>query len=286
MQTTITTQNTENPKVMKFVANRPLIEGSLELDQNSDISHIPVAKELFNFPFITRLFITANFIAVAKEDVVEWELIAPNLCNIISENLEKYPDIILPKKEQTLFYTERTPNPAVVKFVSEKSLINGSIELKSKEEAQDTPLAKMLFDKFDFVKEIFINDNYIAITKTENANWDKIMNDILSEIEDFVKRGEKISNNSESENLVQKEFTETEQKINAILAEYVAPAVENDGGKISLIEFDENTKTAKMLLQGACSGCPSSTITLKMGIENLLKNLLPNVVENVEAING
>lgn len=286
MQTTITVQNTENPKVMKFVANRPLIEGSLELDQTSDVSHIPVAKELFNFPFITRLFITANFIAVAKEDVVEWDLIAPNLANIIAENVEKYPEIILPRKEQTLFYTERTPNPEVVKFVSEKSLINGSLELKSKDEAQDTPLAKLLFDKFNFVKEIFINDNYIAITKTENADWDKIMNDILTEIEFFVKRGEKISNNSEINNLTQKDFTETEQKINAILTEYVAPAVENDGGKISLIEFDENTKTAKMLLQGACSGCPSSTITLKMGIENLLKNMLPNVVDNVEAING
>lgn len=286
MQTTITAQNTENPKVMKFVANRPLIEGSLELDQTSDVSHIPVAKELFNFPFITRLFITANFIAVAKEDVVEWELIAPNLTNIIAENIEKHPEIILPRKEQTLFYTERTPNPEVVKFVSEKTLINGSLELKSKEEAQDTPLAKTLFDKFSFVKEIFINDNYIAITKTENADWDKIMNDILTEIEIFVKRGDKISNNSEINNLTQKDFTETEQKINAILTEYVAPAVENDGGKISLIEFDENTKTAKMLLQGACSGCPSSTITLKMGIENLLKNMLPNVVDNVEAING
>ena len=81
-------------------------------------------------------------------------------------------------------------------------------------------------------------------------------------------------------------FTEIEEKINAILQEYVAPAVENDGGKISLIEFDEETKTVKMLLQGACSGCPSSTITLKNGIENLLKNFLPNIVENVEAING
>ena len=77
-----------------------------------------------------------------------------------------------------------------------------------------------------------------------------------------------------------------EEKINAILQEYVAPAVENDGGKISLIEYDEETKTAKMLLQGACSGCPSSAVTLKNGIEKVLKNFLPDVVESVEAING
>ena len=79
---------------------------------------------------------------------------------------------------------------------------------------------------------------------------------------------------------------EIEEKINAILQEYVAPAVENDGGKISLIEYDEETKTAKMLLQGACSGCPSSAVTLKNGIEKVLKNFLPDVVESVEAING
>ena len=70
------------------------------------------------------------------------------------------------------------------------------------------------------------------------------------------------------------------------MQEYVTPAIENDGGRISLIEFDEETKTAKMLLQGACSGCPSSVVTLKNGIESILKNFLPNVVENVEAVNG
>ena len=82
------------------------------------------------------------------------------------------------------------------------------------------------------------------------------------------------------------EMTDVEQQIKAILDEYVQPAVANDGGNIELIEFDEQTKTAKMLLQGACSGCPSSTATLKHGIEGLLKQMLPEVVNNVEAING
>lgn len=282
-------QNTENPNVIKFITNKALLEGSLELDQNSNVSHIPLAKELFNFPFLTRIFITANFIAVAKENVVEWGLIQENLKNIILENLEKYPSLILPKtEEKTIFYTEKTPNPAVVKFVTENNLINGFLELKSAEEAQNVPLAKKLFQEFDFIKEIFINDNYLSITKNNDTEWELITKKILVFLDNFFQNGEKISNIEGKNNHIDsdKTYTETEQKINDILTEYVAPAIENDGGRISLIEFDEETKTAKMLLQGACSGCPSSTITLKMGIENILKNFLPNVVENVEAING
>ena len=284
-------QTTDNPRVIKFVANKVFLEGSLELDKNSDVSHIPLAKELFSFPFVTRLFITANFIAIAKDDSIEWDTIAMSLRDIIIKNLEKSPKIILKKENKPIFFSEQTPNPEVMKFVSEKPIINGFLELKSSQEAQEIPLAKGLF-QFDFVKEIFINDNYIAITKHENTNWDNILDKIQNYLQDFFlnkQKAEKISGIFEkyqAQSFNNRGFTEIEEKINAILQEYVAPAVENDGGKISLIEFDEETKTAKMLLQGACSGCPSSTITLKNGIENLLKNFLPNIVENVEAING
>ena len=284
-------QTTDNPRVIKFVADKVFLEGSLELDKNSDISHIPLAKELFNFPFITRLFITANFIAIAKDDSVEWDSIAMQLRDIILENINKNPQLILKKDYKPIFFAENTPNPEVMKFISEKPIINGFLELKSSQEAQEIPLAKGLFE-FDFVKEIFINDNYIAITKHKNANWDNILDRIQNYLQDFFlnkQKSEKINGIFEkyqAQSFNNRGFTEIEEKINAILQEYVAPAVENDGGKISLIEFDEETKTAKMLLQGACSGCPSSTITLKNGIENLLKNFLPNIVENVEAING
>lgn len=284
-------QTTDNPRVIKFVADKVFLEGSLELDKNSDISHIPLAKELFNFPFITRLFITANFIAIAKDDSVEWDSIAMQLRDIILENINKNPQLILKKDYKPIFFAENTPNPEVMKFISEKPIINGFLELKSSQEAQEIPLAKGLFE-FDFVKEIFINNNYVAITKNENANWDNILDKIQNHLQDFFlnkQKSEKINGIFEkyqAQSFNNRGFTEIEEKINAILQEYVAPAVENDGGKISLIEFDEETKTAKMLLQGACSGCPSSTITLKNGIENLLKNFLPDIVENVEAING
>ena len=284
-------QNTENPNVIKFVADRTLISGSLELDRNSNISNIPLAQELFQYPFVKSIFITANFIAVAKENIVEWDLVTDNLRNIILESLDDFPEIIYTEEAVPIFYSEKTPNPSVIKFVSEHQLIDGFLELKSLQEAEKVPLAKKLFEEFSFVKEVFINDNFISITKTDDVSWEEITQKIQNFLSDFIKNGELVSKiegiqQNASKSVANKKFTETEEKINAILQEYVTPAIENDGGRISLIEFDEETKTAKMLLQGACSGCPSSVVTLKNGIESILKNFLPNVVENVEAVNG
>ena len=284
-------QNTENPNVIKFVTDRTLISGSLELDRNSNISNVPLAQELFQYPFVKSIFIMANFIAVAKENIVEWDLVADNLRNMILESLDDFPEIIYTEEAAPIFYSEKTPNPSVVKFVSEHQLIDGFLELKSLQEAEKVPLAKKLFEEFSFVKEVFINDNFISITKTDDVSWEEIIQKIQDFLSDFIKNGESVSKiegiqQNASKSVANKQFTETEEKINAILQEYVTPAIENDGGRISLIEFDEETKTAKMLLQGACSGCPSSVVTLKNGIESILKNFLPNVVENVEAVNG
>ena len=284
-------QNTENPNVIKFVTDRTLISGSLELDRNSNISNVPLAQELFQYPFVKSIFITANFIAVAKENIVEWDLVADNLQNMILESLDDFPEIVCSEEIAPIFYSEKTPNPSVVKFVSEHQLIDGFLELKSLQEAEKVPLAKKLFEEFSFVKEVFINDNFISITKTNDVSWEEITQKIQDFLSNFIKNGESVSKiegiqQNTSKSIANKQFTETEEKINAILQEYVTPAIENDGGRISLIEFDEETKTAKMLLQGACSGCPSSVVTLKKGIEGILKNFLPNVVENVEAGNG
>ena len=284
-------QNTENPNVIKFVTDRTLISGSLELDRNSNISNVPLAQELFQYPFVKSIFIMANFIAVAKENIVEWDLMADNLRNMILESLDDFPEIIYTEEAAPIFYSEKTPNPSVVKFVSEHQLIDGFLELKSLQEAEKVPLAKKLFEEFSFVKEVFINDNFISITKTDDVSWEEIIQKIQDFLSDFIKNGESVSKiegiqQNASKSVANKQFTETEEKINAILQEYVTPAIENDGGRISLIEFDEEAKTARMLLQGACSGCPSSVVTLKNGIESILKNFLPNVVENVEAVNG
>ena len=284
---------TANPKVMKFVTDYTLIPGSLELDRNSDISEIPIAQELFNYPFVSQIFITANFIAVAKEDTVEWNLVEENLKNVIEDELLANPRLYLQKRKELFpIYAEMTPNPNVMKFVSSQLILEGFVEVKSREESNDVPLAKAVLDEFPFAKEVFISDNFVAVTKDTSVEWHEVMTPVRSLIADYLQNGGVVSNiepqqhENPVEKIINREYTNNEQKISDILTEYVAPAVENDGGKISLMEYDENNKTAKMLLQGACSGCPSSTATLKNGIENILKQFLPELVEKVEAVNG
>lgn len=290
---TIIIEPTENSKVMKFVADYNLMPGSLELDRTSDVSELPLAKKLFVYPFVERIFITANFIAVAKQDGVEWENVVEPLKDIIEAELETNPRVYLQKeKEVQQVFAEMTPNPMVMKFVSTKILLDGFVEVKSKDDAAEVPLAKAIFNEFDFTKEVFISDNFVAVTKNVSVEWHEVMVAVRTFITEYLQNGGEISNATPQkhenpvENLMNREYTETEQKISDILKEYVAPAVESDGGKISLMEYVPETKTAKMLLQGACSGCPSSTATLKGGIENLLKQFVPELVEKVEAVNG
>ncbi|MDY3537273.1 NifU family protein [Riemerella anatipestifer] len=284
---------TENPRVMKFVADYNLIPGSLELDRNSDISEIPLAQELFNYPFVDKIFITANFIAVAKQDTVEWEHVVQSLKNVIEDELLANPRIYRQqRKEVYQIYTEMTPNPSVMKFVASRLLLDGFVEVKSREEAAEVPLAQAIFKEFSFAQEVFISDNFVAVTKDDSVQWHEVMVVTRAFIAEYLQNGGEVSQKEPQkhenpvEKIINREYTDTEQKISDILNEYVAPAVENDGGKISLMEYDESTKTAKMLLQGACSGCPSSTATLKGGIENVLKQFLPDLVEKVEAVNG
>lgn len=284
---------TENPKVMKFIADYTLIPGALELDRTSDISEIPLAQELFNYPFVERIFITANFVAVAKQDSVEWEHVSESLKNIIEDELLANPRIYLQKKRELFqIYAEMTPNPAVMKFVAQRFIIEGFLELKSREEAAGVPLAKAIFDEFEFAKEIFISDNFVAVTKDDSVQWHEVMVPVRAFIAEYLQAGNKVAeieaqkHENPVEKIINRDYTDNELKISDILNEYVAPAVENDGGKISLMEYDEDSKTAKMLLQGACSGCPSSTATLKNGIENILKQFVPDLVEKVEAVNG
>ena len=264
---------TANPNVIKFVADYTLIPGSLELDRTSDISEIPLAQELFNYPFVAKIFISANFVAVAKEDQVEWEHIAESLKNVIEDELLANPRIYKQKPQQRYeIFAEMTPNPAVMKFGGNRLLLDGFVEVKSKEEADEVPLAKALYDEFKFVKEVFISENFVAVTKDDSVQWHEVMVLVRNVVAEFLQTGNAITNKAPQkhenpvEQIINRDYTDDEQKISDILTEYISPAVENDGGKISLLEYDAENKTAKMLLQGACSGCPSSTATLKGGI--------------------
>lgn len=173
-------------------------------------------------------------------------------------------------------YTEQTPNPATMKFMVNKLLINGSEDFATKESAESSPFAKELF-KFNFVNGVFFASNFVTITKTEDADW----TDIEPILKDFVKGAVeaeyKIKNTEDT--APNFEGSEIEIKIQQILHDYVRPAVEQDGGAITYKSFDDGVVTVE--LRGSCSGCPSSTITLKSGIQNLLQRMVPEVTDVV-----
>jgi Fe-S cluster biogenesis protein NfuA len=174
-------------------------------------------------------------------------------------------------------YTESTPNPATMKFIVNKLLINGSADFATKESAEKSPFAKELY-KFSFVNGVFFASNFVTVTKTEGTVWE----DIEAILKEFVKgavESELKVQLEEQPDEVNFEGTDIEIKIQQILNDYVRPAVEQDGGAIAYRSFEEGVVTVE--LRGSCSGCPSSTITLKAGIENLLKRMVPEVQEVV-----
>jgi Fe-S cluster biogenesis protein NfuA len=187
-------------------------------------------------------------------------------------------------------YAEMTPNPSTMKFVANKYLLitGDSVEFSSKAEAKGfSPLAEELLS-FPFVKNVFIAANFVTITKTDNVPWDFINMEIREFIKGFIAEGKDVLIQmpapkavESSDDQPKKEYavSEYDDAIRSLLDEYVRPAVENDGGAIDFRGFEDGTVT--VVLRGSCAGCPSSTATLKGGIENLLKSHLPEVKEVV-----
>jgi len=185
-------------------------------------------------------------------------------------------------------YAESTPNPEVMKFVANRMLADKSLEILNSTDAKNIPLANELF-KLPFIKSVFISTNFVSVTKIEKVEWENIamqlriyISDFLNSI-DVMNHTENISANIEvDEKKVindQREFIGDEREIAEILDEYIRPAVESDGGAITLHSYKDGIVTVS--LSGACSGCPSSTITLKQGIESLLKQKLGDKIKEV-----
>jgi Fe-S cluster biogenesis protein NfuA len=178
-------------------------------------------------------------------------------------------------------YTEMTPNPATMKFVLNKMLLPNRIaEFGDIASATKSPLATELFG-FPYVKSVFIMNNFVTITKQADVEWEDVIPTLKEFIKKYVQENGVVvsddfseSNNNRSTN---ENETETEKKIKDVLENYVKPAVEMDGGFIQFKSYHEGR--VALTLQGSCSGCPSSMITLKAGIEGLLKRLVPEVKE-------
>ena len=295
----VSIQETNNPAILKFEANSFLTQyESFEFNNIDDAKNSPLAQQLFYLPFVKKVYISGNFIAIERFDIVTWS----DVQNEVREQIEDYLNsegVVVTASEQNkktavTVYAESTPNPAVTKFVANKNLTPFMLEFTSIDEAKTSPFATELFH-FPFVKSVFIEKNYVSITKYDVAEWNDITMELREFIRAYIENGKAIVTNDAPEinnntEVAKEEHFETlddiSKEIVNILEEYVKPAVASDGGNIQFESYDPSTKKVKVILQGACSGCPSSTFTLKNGIENMLKEMLHGKVETVEAING
>ena len=303
---TINIQATNKPGIIKFETNKFLTRHeNYEFKNIDEASKSPIAQQLFYLPFVKTVYIAQNFIAIEKYDIVEWDDVQEEVAAQIEEFLNKGGAVV---KEDTkdaknvpvTVYAESTPNPGVMKFVANKKLVLKTAEFKNIDEAKDAPLAQQLFH-FPFVKAVFIDSNYVSIHKYDVAQWEEITLELREFITNYLQDGKEVlkaeasvpqqteaashpANPEVSQEI--KDLDDTSKQVIAILDEYIKPAVASDGGNILFDSYNADNKTVKVILQGACSGCPSSTMTLKSGIETMLRDMLRGKVDYVEAVNG
>jgi len=293
----ITIQSTNNPKIIKLEANHFLAKGNYEYKNIDEAKNSPLAQQLFHLPFIKTVYIASNFVGLERYDIVEWEDVKDEVAQQLVEYLNAGETVVNEEegsgKVPISLYAEVTPNPAVMKFVCNKRIVPAIFEFKDIDQAKDSPLALALFH-FPFVKEVFLDENYVSVTKFDMADWEDINLELREFIRDFLAQGkEAVSTRAiqqEKEKAAQAAgpvtHDDTSKQIVDILEQYVKPAVASDGGNIMFESYEATSGTVKVILQGACSGCPSSTFTLKNGIETMLKNMMGDKVREVVALNG
>lgn len=293
----IKTVSTSNPAILKFEFNQFIVEQSYEFSNIDQAKPSLLAQQLFYLPFVKTVYISGNFIAIEKYNIVEWDDVSELVVDQMTDYVNSGRKIIVETAPSDMFKltvnVESSPNPSVMKFVTNRKLVTQLVEYTNADQVTAPSLAQALF-VFPFVKEVFLDENYVSITKNNTTDWTDIASGLRDFIQEYIEKGSPIiAANAMSQTKDQdgasseepKVYDETSQKIVDILEEYVKPAVQSDGGNIAFESFDTDTKLVKVILQGACSGCPSSTMTLKNGIENMLRSMLGDESIQVESIN-
>lgn len=265
----------------------------INIDQAADA---PLVKQLFFLPFVKKVSLENSNLIVERFDILEWEEVIQEVAEQIEDYLNDGGNVLNERtkveKAAITIYAESTPNPSAMKFVANKKITDHTLSFENTNSAKDAPLVKELFN-FPFVKEVFLDENYISISKNDTVQWEEVVMEIRGFIKAYLEDEKTILGpsffSSDPKSVTSNpeySLNDTELEIVKILEEYVKPAVASDGGNIIFDSYEDNNKRVKVVLQGACSGCPSSTFTLKNGIENILKEMLPGKVETVEAVNG
>lgn len=291
---------TQNPTILKFEFPDFIVtQGNYEYKNIDDAKNSPLAQQLFHLPFVKTIYISGKFIAIERYSIVEWADVQDAVAEQIQDYVNNGGEIITVQaptmgKKAISVYGEMTPNPSALKFVVNIMLTKTSADFKNIDETAASPLAKVLFN-FPYVKEIYIHENYVSITKYDVYEWSDITLEIRTFIKEFLENGGKAIDEDlivASPEQQKQQITNfdnldvTSQKIINILEEYVKPAVAADGGNILFESYDPIEKRVKVVMQGACNGCPSSTFTLKSGIENMLRDMLKDDDIKVESVAG
>ena len=298
----ITIIPTSNEAIIKFESNHFLVKNhSYEFKNIDEAKPSPLAQQLFYLPFVKTVYLAQNFIAIERYDIVSWDDVKTEVADQIATYLNSGEELVktddTKKKVPVTVYAEATPNPNAMKFVANKKLTVNSKEFKSINDTETDTLPRSLYS-FPFIKEIYVDENYISIQKHDVVSWDEVTHEVRSFIREALENGATIGESKLESAAIVKEKGETvdlpkfenlddvSKKIVEILGEYIKPAVASDGGNIVFEGYEESNGEVRVILQGACSGCPSSTMTLRNGIETMLKDMIPGKIDRVVALNG
>lgn len=296
---TVSASLTEDQTIARFEISPSLqITQVYQYNNIDEAKEAPLAQQMFYLPFVKSVVLKKEAIEIMRFDILKWEdvlnevsLEIENFLNSGGVAMNESQSSSPSKKIPITIYAESTPNPGVMKFVANKKLVDQVYEYKNIDETTDAPLAQKLFH-FPFVKEVFMDTNYVSITKFDVSNWDEVVLEIREFLRSFLEEGNEITTSSKEKTFKETakesvvELDEISQQIVGIIEDYIKPAVAADGGNILFDSYNAENKNVQVVLQGACSGCPSSTFTLKNGIENMLKEMLPGKISSVNAING
>ena len=285
-------KETSREEELEFYSNIFLSEKRIEFEKIEETNEFPLIQQIFYLPFIKKVILNKHSVYIEKLNILKWEDVQEELCSQLEEFLNKGGLVSkdeIKKVSPVTVYAESTPNPNAMKFVVNKKIVDDVYEFKSIDETKDSPLAKSLFG-FEFIKEVFFDFNFVSLIQKQGNNWDKNVMDVREFIRSFIQDNntivfeDRIKSQIKTKSNV--EFDDISKEIIKIIDENIKPAVASDGGNIMFESYDATTQKVNVILQGACSGCPSSTITLKSGIENMLKDMLPGKISEVNAVNG
>lgn len=285
-------KETSREEELEFYSNIFLSEKRIEFEKIEETNEFPLIQQIFYLPFIKKVILNKHSVYIEKLNILKWEDVQEELCSQLEEFLNKgglVSKAEIKKVSPVTVYAESTPNPNAMKFVVNKKIVDDVYEFKSVDDTKDSPLAKSLFG-FEFIKEVFFDFNFVSLIQRQGNNWDENVMDVREFIRSFIQDNntiifeDRIKSQIKTKSNV--EFDDISKEIIKIIDENIKPAVASDGGNIMFESYDVTTQKVNVILQGACSGCPSSTITLKSGIENMLKDMLPGKISEVNAVNG